>query len=467
MAFPGIDNLPVLQIHGVKHRGVKLGDIQPILIRTQRQAANESADRELSSHLLFLQVDLADQAGIFMRNPSPSAVLVADHSIRLVRHGQLLDDPAAFSVEEDDGIFVVNRCRSQRTRADPSYAFGFFANGKREKILDTDFYNFLGCTVRTPPNDFLGRVNTTNDAVAAAVITTVVSVVERTTVPAGMPGPAIVKPGVNPWVLAMANSGPNSNGSQFFITVAPFTSGNNTYAIFGRVVSGTNVVNAINKVVTDSNDKPLTNVFIQQVSIRRVGSSALAFDINAHNLPVATNLPLHIATASNQVSLAFNNRLYADNQVYSSTNLGLWSGGSVGIETSAQFSNTVAQPNNQVQQFFRLAQIQYASSTFAPKTVLSRTLTLILSGGLGTITISFDGAGGGTYTFTGAIPGTVTTYTWVQDPYRGQLWPIYYSGLNPMTLRLDFASNTNGSFAGTVYSTSTLNVSGSFTLTGP
>jgi hypothetical protein len=48
-------------------------------------------------------------------------------------------------------------------------AFAFFANGKHEKILDTDFYNFLGCTVRTPPNDFLGRVTTTADAVDAAV----------------------------------------------------------------------------------------------------------------------------------------------------------------------------------------------------------------------------------------------------------------------------------------------------------
>lgn len=50
-----------------------------------------------------------------------------------------------------------------------SDAFAFFVNGKREKILDTDFYNFIGCTVRTPPNDFLGRVNTTTDAVDVAV----------------------------------------------------------------------------------------------------------------------------------------------------------------------------------------------------------------------------------------------------------------------------------------------------------
>src|SRR5262249_41501159 len=157
----------------------------------------------------------------------------------------------------------------------------------------------------------------------------------------------------------------------FFITVAPFTSGNNTYAIFGRVVSGTNVVNAINKVATDSNDKPLTNVVLQQVSIRRLGSSALAFDINAYGLPITTNLPLQIANSSNQVSLAFANRLYADNQLYSSTNLVIWSADALGIETAAQFSNTVTQSVDQQQEFFRLAQVQYPSSTFAPKTVLS------------------------------------------------------------------------------------------------
>lgn len=50
-----------------------------------------------------------------------------------------------------------------------SDAFVFFAQGQRDKILDTDFYNFLGCTVRTPSNDFLGRVNTTADAIATAV----------------------------------------------------------------------------------------------------------------------------------------------------------------------------------------------------------------------------------------------------------------------------------------------------------
>src|SRR5262245_45578216 len=106
-------------------------------------------------------------------------------------------------------------------------------------------------------------------------------------------------------VLAMANAGTNSNGAQFFLTVAPFTSGNNIYTIFGRLVSGSNVVYAINHVATDANDKPLTNVVMQQVAIRRVGAAAQAFDVNAQGLPLVTNLSLKIANSPGQVALTF------------------------------------------------------------------------------------------------------------------------------------------------------------------
>jgi len=266
----------------------------------------------------------------------------------------------------------------------------------------------------------------------------------------------------NPWVLAMANSGPNSNGAQFFVTVAPYTTGNNTYTIFGKVVSGTNVVNAINKIATDSNDKPLTNAIIQKVNIRRVGAAALAFNVNGHGLPIVTNIPLHISTTSTQVSLGLDNRLNADNRLYSSTNLSGWTAQELGIETTTQFTNNVSRPIDAEQQYFRLAQIQYASSTFAPKNVMERGVKLNFANGLGTISIAFNSAGTGSYTYSLGGSGTVTNYAWSQDPYRGWLWPIYFSTLSPMTLRLDFASITNGSISGTAYSTTQLPVSGTF-----
>lgn len=266
-----------------------------------------------------------------------------------------------------------------------------------------------------------------------------------------------------PWILAMANSGPDSNGSQFFITVAPYTSGNNTYVIFGRVVSGTNVVAAINQVATDANDKPLSNVVIQQIAIRRVGTAADAFDINAQALPIATNAPLTLTEGSNTFSLAFSNRLYCDNRWYSSTNLSDWRSNSLGIEIAAPISNVVQVPLDAPQKFFRLAQVQYSSSTFAPKNVLGRTLTMVFTG-VGTNTIVFNTAGGGTYSFPTVDSGTVTNYSWSQHPYRGLLWPIQYSGLNDMTLRLDFSSSANGSFSGTVYAAPPFSVSGTFKL---
>jgi hypothetical protein len=49
-----------------------------------------------------------------------------------------------------------------------SEAFRFFVEGKKERILDTDFYAFFGCTVRTGKNDFLGRLSTVRDAVDMA-----------------------------------------------------------------------------------------------------------------------------------------------------------------------------------------------------------------------------------------------------------------------------------------------------------
>jgi peptidyl-prolyl cis-trans isomerase A (cyclophilin A) len=61
-------------------------------------------------------------------------------------------------------------------------------------------------------------------------------------------------------VLGMANAGPNTNGSQYFITVAPYTYGNGIYSVFGRVVDGMNTVYAISNVPRDANDKPLTDI---------------------------------------------------------------------------------------------------------------------------------------------------------------------------------------------------------------
>lgn len=76
-----------------------------------------------------------------------------------------------------------------------------------------------------------------------------------------------------PGLLAMANSGPNTNGCQFFITVAPAPHLNGHYSIFGEVVSGQDVADAISQLPRDAQDKPLSPVKIIRISIHQVSAS--------------------------------------------------------------------------------------------------------------------------------------------------------------------------------------------------
>ncbi len=83
-------------------------------------------------------------------------------------------------------------------------------------------------------------------------------------------------------VLSMANSGADTNGSQFFITLAPQPHLDGKHVVFGKVVEGMQVVRNIGKVKTDPRtNKPFADVVMKEVKVIRNGDAAKAFDVAA------------------------------------------------------------------------------------------------------------------------------------------------------------------------------------------
>ena len=74
-----------------------------------------------------------------------------------------------------------------------------------------------------------------------------------------------------PGMLSMANAGPNTNGSQFFVTVAATPWLDNRHTVFGRVVEGQEIATKISEVPRDANDRPRQPVILKKVVIERVG----------------------------------------------------------------------------------------------------------------------------------------------------------------------------------------------------
>lgn len=271
-------------------------------------------------------------------------------------------------------------------------------------------------------------------------------------------------------VLSMANLGPHSNGSQFFITLTQTSHLDDVHSVFGTVTSGMSVVEAIGAVPVNGSSKPLTPVVINSVTIRRVGAVAEAFDIHAQGLPNVGGAAPVITNTGGNFALQLNRALYSEYWLYHSAGLTTWTRQRLGLYVSTPPTADIDLSATATGQshFYRVPQITYPGPLYTPPTVAGGTLSLAINGGNTlVITLNASGVGGTENLNNGAVITQIVSYVWTQDPYRGALF-VTSEALVPFNIYHVFTSATGGTFKGSAYtSPNHTPISGTFTFTPP
>ncbi|HEX5176421.1 MAG TPA: peptidylprolyl isomerase [Chthoniobacteraceae bacterium] len=273
-------------------------------------------------------------------------------------------------------------------------------------------------------------------------------------------------------ILSMANSGPNSNGSQFFVTLAAASHLDDVHSVFGEVSSGMEVVNAIGSVATDANGRPNVPVTMNRVTIRRIGAAANAFDSSAHAVPqVRSAGPVMMRTGAN-FFLRFPRAIYREYLLFQSGDLVTWSNERVGLYVStppATDLDVSAGASGQSRRFYRVAEITYPGPLFTPPSLIGKQMHLVLSS-TETLDLVFTSPTGGTSNYTtsqGSTAGTITNYTWTQEAYRGRLF-VQTTNVVALSISNVFVTDATGSFKGTAFGNlNQFPISGTFTFATP
>ena len=246
-----------------------------------------------------------------------------------------------------------------------------------------------------------------------------------------------------PGIVSMANSGPNSNGGQFFITVADTSHLDDVHSVFGSVVEGMDVVYNIAAVAVDARSKPLIDVTITNVFITRNGTNALNFSVTNQALPEVSALPMTI----DGLQLATGTATSSYQYVYSSTNLSDWSETFSGYwpEPDGDWTLQISPVDYE---YFRANRVFYTPDTNMTTNAVGHRIVATVDTDIFDVFIT--GAAVGAFILNSNPEQLVTYWEWPQYPYHIQ-FRFQASGYPAFWFDLHYESPGGGRCKGYYY----------------